>query len=37
MYRLFALALTLSFLAFMALPSAASDFFFSTGNPDGLV
>jgi hypothetical protein len=37
MHRLFALAFTLVFLAFMALPAAASPFFFSTGDPDGLI
>ena len=37
MPRLISLALSLSFLAFMALPAAADPFFFSTGNPDGLM
>jgi hypothetical protein len=37
MRRLISLALSLSFLAFMALPAAAAAFFFSTGNPDGLM
>jgi hypothetical protein len=35
MRRLVISALTLSFLAFLALPAAAASFFFSTGNPDG--
>jgi hypothetical protein len=35
MPRLISLALTLSFLALMALPAAADSTFFSTGNPDG--
>jgi hypothetical protein len=37
MQRLIITALTLSFLAFLALPAAAGPFFFSTGNPDGLI
>jgi hypothetical protein len=35
MPRLISLVLSLTFLAFMALPAAAAPFFFSTGNPDG--
>ncbi len=37
MHRLTSLALTLSLLAFMALPAAADPFFFSTGDPNGLM
>jgi hypothetical protein len=37
MRRLKFLALTLSFMAFLVLPAAADQFFFSTGNPDGLI
>jgi hypothetical protein len=37
MHRFIALALALSFLAFMAMPAAAGPFFFSTGDPDGRI
>ncbi len=37
MPRLIFVALSLSFLVFMALPVAAAPFFFSTGNPNGLM
>ncbi len=37
MNRIISLVLALSFLAFMALPAAATSFFFSTGDPDGRI
>jgi hypothetical protein len=37
MHRFVSLALTLSFLAFMALPAAADQVFFNSGDPDGLM